>query len=92
LAVHLRNSVNSGTAPEHLPISEPIAEVKKKLKSTSREFKQLDQRPKTDGESRPPPRDPIPFNQPAFISARRVPFKESISLQGRVCQTDLRLN
>ena len=36
----------SGTAPENLQLSEPVQDVKKKLKSTSKKFKQLDYRPK----------------------------------------------
>jgi len=39
----------SGTAPEHLPIAEHIDGVKKKIKATSKRFKQLDEAPKASG-------------------------------------------
>lgn len=35
----------SGTVPEHLPLAEPIQEVKKKLKVTGRKLKELDKKP-----------------------------------------------
>ena len=37
----------SGTAPEHLPLAEPIKDVAKKLKSANKKFKKLDSKDKS---------------------------------------------
>ena len=39
----------SGTAPEHLPLAEPIKDVAKKLKSANKKFKTLDSKDKKTG-------------------------------------------
>jgi DNA-damage-inducible protein D len=45
----------SGTAPEHLPLAEPIQQVRKKVKGTNRKFKSLDKpRIKQGAEERRP--------------------------------------
>jgi DNA-damage-inducible protein D len=38
---------NTGTAPEHLALSQPIRDVKKAIKSTSKRFKELDGKKKS---------------------------------------------